>query len=463
MIRLFSVYYPTRVLLLLVGEGVLVFAAFALAVLVRYRDDTYLYLNYEGGFGQVGLSAGVALICLYYFDLYDSMIISNQREVLIRLVQVLGTTCLIMAPVHYLFPAAAMEAIVFTLGISLSGVFLALWRKMFLAINASSRLARRALLVGAGPQLNSLNSEIEKRPEWGVTLVGYVGEPPTSPEAMNGLRRLGGIEDLASVVERERAEQVIVSMGERRGRLPVDALLRLKSRGVLVQDGSDIYETLTGKVPLDSLRLSWLLFARGFPVPHFILIYKRLMSIIFSSAGLLVSLPIMALTAIAIRLDSQGPVIFRQKRVGQDGRLFNLYKFRSMRVDPDPSAEFRPAQENDLRITRVGSWIRRMRLDELPQLYNILRGDMYFIGPRPFVPDQEKELAERIPFYGQRWLVKPGATGWAQVNYGYCATIEDNTEKLAFDLFYIKNMSMGLDLLIAFRTIKVLLLGKGSR
>jgi len=463
LIRLFNVYYPTRVLLLLAGEGVLVFAAFALAVLVRHRENTYLYLNFEGGFGQVGLTAGVCLICLYYFDLYDSLIISNQREVLIRLVQVLGATCLIMAPIYYLFPAAAMQAIVFTLGISLSGVFLALWRKMFLVINASLRLARRALVVGTGPQVKSLSSEIEKRPEWGVALVGYVGEAPNSAEAMNGLRHLGSIEDLHAVVDRERADQVIVSMGERRGRLPIEPLLRLKSRGILVQDGSDVYETLTGKVPLDSMRLSWLLFARGFPVPHFVLIYKRLMSIIFSSAGLILSLPIMALTAVAIKLDSRGPVIFRQKRVGQDGRLFDLFKFRSMKLEDDPSAQYRPALENDDRITRVGAWIRRARLDELPQLYNILRGDMYFIGPRPFVPPQEEELAKAIPFYGQRWLVKPGATGWAQVNYGYCATVEDNTEKLAYDLFYIKNMSVGLDLLIAFRTIKVLLLGKGSR
>ena len=200
MIRLFNVVYPTRVLLLLVGEGALIISAFALAVLVRYRQDTLLYLNYQGGFGQVGLAAGVCLICLYYFDLYDSMIISNQREVLIRIVQVLGTTCIVVAPVHYLFPAAAMEATVFVLGISLSGVFLALWRKMFMAINASRRFARRALLLGTGPQAKSLSTEIERRSEWGVSLVGYVGDPPTSPAAMNGLPRLGGIEDLNVVV-----------------------------------------------------------------------------------------------------------------------------------------------------------------------------------------------------------------------------------------------------------------------
>jgi len=252
-------------------------------------------------------------------------------------------------------------------------------------------------------------------------------------------------------------------MGERRGLLPVDLLLRLKTRGILVQDGSEAYESLTGKVPVDALRTSWLLFSPNFPASRPMLVYKRLTSIILSSLGLLITLPLMALIAVALRLDSKGPIIFRQKRVGQDGTVFDLYKFRSMYESPDPIAQSAPARENDGRFTRVGRWLRRTRLDELPQLYNILRGDMYFIGPRPFAQVQEEDLAEKIPYYRQRWAVKPGATGWAQINYGYCETVEDNTEKLAYDLFYIRNMSIGLDLLIAFRTVKVLLLGRGSR
>jgi sugar transferase (PEP-CTERM system associated) len=450
-------------LLLLAGEAAIIFGSFALAVFLQYGSDTFIYLNYEGGYGRVGLAAGVCLICLYYFDLYDSLIISNAREVLTRLIQVLGVTCLIMAPLYYALPEARLEATIIMLGIFFAGCLLAIWRKLFLLINASPHLARRALLLGTGPQVASLSNEIEKRPEWGVKLAGYIGERPESPGAMNGLVRLGGVEELDSVVERERVSQVIVVMGERRGKLPVEMLLRLKTRGIIVQDGSDVFESLTGKVPLDSLRLSWLVFSRGFPVPQFVLVYKRLMSVVLSALGLVLGLPVMALIAIALKLDSKGPIIYRQKRVGQDGRLFDLYKFRSMKVDSDPASQYRPAQENDDRITRVGQLLRRTRLDELPQLYNILRGDMYFIGPRPFVPNQEQELADKIPFYGQRWMVKPGATGWAQINYGYCATMEDNAEKLAYDLFYIKNMSIGLDLLIAFRTIKVLLLGRGSR
>ena len=463
MVRLFNVHYPTRVLILLGGEALLVCASFLAAAFIRFGEDSILLLHYEGGYSQVALASGICLLSLYYFDLYDSLIISNSREVLTRLIQVLGVTCLIMAPLGYVLPTARVDIWFFMLGIAFAGVSMAAWRKLFLVVNASTRLARRAVILGAGPQVHSLSQEIAKRPEWGVRLVGYVGKPPVSPADMNGLARLGDLEELSSVVDRERVGQIIVAMGERRGQLPVDLLLHLKRRGVMVQDGSDVYETLTGKIPLDSLRLSWLLFSPTFPVSQPMLVYKRITSIILSALGLIFSLPLMAVIAVALRLDSEGPIIFRQKRVGQDGKLFDLYKFRSMYDSADPIAQSAPARENDDRFTRVGRWLRRTRLDELPQLYNILRGDMYFIGPRPFVPKQEEDLAEKIPYYRQRWAVRPGATGWAQINYGYCETVEDNAEKLAYDLFYIRNMSIGLDLLIAFRTVKVLLLGRGSR
>jgi exopolysaccharide biosynthesis polyprenyl glycosylphosphotransferase len=271
------------------------------------------------------------------------------------------------------------------------------------------------------------------------------------------------VEDLAAVVDGECVDQIVITMGERRGALPVEALLRLKSQGVVIRDGAEVYETLTGKVFLESLKLSWLLFSRGFRVSRAMLVYKRATSVIFSSVGLLLALPFMAVIALAIRLDSKGPILFRQERVGLRGVTFKLNKFRSMVDGADADGIYRPVQENDERITRVGRWLRRTRLDELPQLWNVLRGDMYFVGPRPFVPNQERECEEKIPFYIQRWSVRPGATGWAQVNREYCATVGDNVEKLAYDLFYIKNMSVGLDLLIMFKTMKILLLGRGGR
>lgn len=463
MVRLFNVYYPTRTLLLACGEALIICSSFLLAGLIRFGNTFSLVLNELDGYSKIALACGVILVCLYYHDLYDSVILSNRREVFTRLIQVLGITCLVMAVFFYILPTARMEIGFFLLGITLMGFWLAGWRQLFFVVNASSQLARRAIILGTGPLVPSLAAEIEKRPEWGVRVLGYVGQPPACVSSMNGLRNLGGVDDLPALVERERVSQVIIAMGERRGCFPIDLLLQVKSRGVLIQNGADIFETLTGKVPLDSFQPSRLLFSPSSGISRATLVYKRITSIVFSALGLVLSLPLMALIAVAIRLDSEGPILFRQPRVGKEGKIFNLYKFRSMRVGADPEGDHKPAQRNDDRFTRVGRWLRRTRLDEIPQLYNILRGDMYFVGPRPFVPNQENELSQKIPFYGHRWTVKPGATGWAQVNQGYCATLEDNLNKLAYDLFYVKNMSIGLDLLIVFRTLKVLVLGRGSR
>ena len=193
------------------------------------------------------------------------------------------------------------------------------------------------------------------------------------------------------------------------------------------------------------------------------MIYKRVSSVIWAAIALILASPLMALIALAIRLDSDGPAIFRQKRVGLHGEIFTLFKFRTMKNDVDPEENHRPAERTDSRFTRLGKLLRRTRMDELPQLFNILRGDMHFVGPRPFVLNQEREYVEKIPYYHLRWAIKPGATGWAQVNHGYNVSTEDNKDKLAYDLFYIKNVSLGLDLLILFKTMKILLLGRGAQ
>ena len=270
-------------------------------------------------------------------------------------------------------------------------------------------------------------------------------------------------EDLLEVVSQLPIQRIIVAMDNRRNMLPVQELLALKTSGITIQEGSDFYEITTGKLPIDTLRLSWLIFSPGFQVSKLKLLYKRLVSLVLAGLTIILLLPVMAVVALAIWIDSRGPVIFRQLRIGEGGVAFVVYKFRTMHEGADLGRDPLPAQEKDVRITRVGRWLRRFRLDEIPQLYNILLGQMYFVGPRPFVPNQELELAHQIPLYTQRWTVKPGATGWAQVMRGYCVTLEDNNEKLAYDLFYIKNMSVALDLLILFKTIKIVLLGRGGR
>jgi len=270
-------------------------------------------------------------------------------------------------------------------------------------------------------------------------------------------------ETLADVVQQQSIGRIVIGLRDRRGNLPSEELLYLKSRGIIVQDAVDFYELITDKIYLDSPRVSSLLFSSGFRVSRGKMAYKRIVSIIFSAILLILTAPIMLVAAILVRIDSPGPALLRQPRVGRDGKIFTMYKFRTMRKDADSPGYQTPAQQKDSRITRVGYWLRRSRIDEFPQLYNILKGDMSFIGPRPFVPTQEERLAESIPLYRRRWLVKPGATGWAQIKRGYCVSLEDNVDKLAYDLYYIKNLSIGLDLVILAESIKTVLFGRGSQ
>ena len=464
MIRFLNAYFPARTLFLGISEAFLVAFAFVTATVARLgTNDATLMLNYEQGFLKILIVACVFIMCMYYFDLYDSVVLSNRREVLTRLVQVLGTVCILLALLYYAFPKLELGRGIFLIGFLLVALFVFVWRRLFLLVNTMPRFAERTLILGDGPLAKPLIEEIESRSELGVRIVGQLRHLENGSGGAPQLSETEQFDQLCRQIETYRASRIIIAMGERRGRLPVEALLRLKSRGIRIQDGTEVFEAITGKVPIESLRLSWLLFSPGFHVPRLLLIYKRLFSFLISSICFLITAPIMALVAIAIRLDSPGPTIFKQERIGEGGKPFTLFKFRTMVDGADRDDNYRPAEKADDRFTRVGKLLRRTRIDELPQLFNILRGDMYFVGPRPFVPNQEQECLEKIPYYRQRWAVKPGATGWAQINRGYCVTIEDNTEKLAYDLFYIKNISLGLDLLIMFQTIKILLLSRGSR
>ena len=460
MIRLFNAYFPTRTLLLTVTEALLVTLGFVVAVVfwAGTAMDANIYLLYENGLGRIGLVVGVFLLLMYYFDLYDSIVLSNRREVVTRLVGVLGCSFVTLSVLYYAFPEIRLAGTTLWLGVAIVGTTVPAWRKLFFVMNRSARFSERAVLYGDGPLARPLMEEISARADLGVRVVGFVG-PDT--DLVRGVSRFEE-DDLEEIVAEQVIRRIVITMGDRRGKMQVEKLLRLKTRGVYIQDGPEYYESITGKIPLDSLRLSWLLFSPGFHVRAALRLYKRLFSLMLSSMAIIITSPIMLLAALAVRLDSPGPVIFRQKRVGEQGRLFTVFKFRSMYEGSDKKA-LTPAERGDARVTRVGKWLRRTRVDELPQLFNIMKGDMAFVGPRPFVPEQEEECAAKIPFYRERWLVKPGATGWAQINRGYNVTLEDNREKLAYDLFYIKNVSFGLDLFIMFSTIKILLLGRGGR
>jgi sugar transferase (PEP-CTERM system associated) len=462
MIRLFHVYFPVRTVLLMLSETVFIVSGLLVTTLLWSR----LFGNPErtlSGYAKVALVSVVVAMCIYYYDLYESEIAGNLWEVTTRLVQVLGTACVLLALLYYAYPGMQLARGVVITGIILTGAGLVVCRRLFLALNGSASLTDQTLFLGQGPLATALAKELSRRPELGVRAIGYVGEESENADASNALQRMGAVSDLEDLVQRKRIDRIVVAMQERRGRLPLELLLELKNRGVRVEDGTRLYEEVTGRVSLDALRLSALVFSTDSQPSKVTLLYKRLVSIVVSIVALVILAPLMALVALAIRIDSPGDVIFRQKRVGKDGRLFTLFKFRSMWVDADSDGIAKPAEIGDKRMTRIGRWLRRTRLDEIPQIYNILRGDIDFVGPRPFVPEQERELAAQIPFYGHRWAVRPGATGWAQIHRGYCATVEDNIEKLSYDIFYIQNMSVGLDLLIMFQTVKILILGRGAR
>jgi sugar transferase (PEP-CTERM system associated) len=463
MVKLFSVYIPARMLILATSDTLVIATALAATLAFGFPAGLSSHLAREQAFLKIAVACLVCMTCMYYYDLYESQVLGNLREVITRLIQVLGTACLILAFLYYAYPSVEINKGILFLGFAVIGLFLSAWRKIFQTLNGWAHLTQRTLLLGHGSLSASLEQELHRRPEFGMQVVGYLDDPPFSAPGGTAVDSLDEFKRAIEVIERERATKVIITLEERRGRLPLDLLLQLKIRGIKVEDGGDVYEKVTGKAPLNFQRLSGLVFSPGFQISRTMQCFKRLVSIAISFCGLLFTLPLMGLIALAIRLDSPGPAIFRQKRIGKGGNPFLLYKFRSMRLDADVDGVPRPAQKNDERLTRMGGWLRKTRMDEIPQLYNILRGDMSLVGPRPFVPEQELVLAEQIPFYRNRWAVASGATGWAQVHRGYCSTLEDNEEKLAYDLFYIRNMSFGLDLLILFQTFKILILGRGGR
>ena len=484
MIRLLHAYFPKRTLFLGVSEACLVSLAFLSAILARGGADgaERIFSGQHGSLKILILSLGM-VACMHYFDLYDTAVLSNRREVRIRLAQALGTVYSFSVLVDLLYPPLELGRGIFILGLLFAAALLFFWRRLFSKLNGASELADRVLILGAGPFADVLAGELAGRPELGVRVVGRVvpGQDPTQPEGVDladsprslqvrlssGLApdlSCGGLSgDLSRAVKRLRATRIVVAMGDRRGKLPVDALLSLKCRGLAVQDGVELYEAVTGKVPIESVRLGWLLFSPGCHASRMHLAYKRAASIVASVAGMILSLPLVPWIILAIKLSSSGPILYRQRRTGRDGMVFDCYKFRTMRADAEAHTGPAWAQDDDPRIARAGKFLRQWRLDELPQLWNVFRGDMSLVGPRPERPEFVAMLNREIPYYNLRHTIRPGITGWAQIRYRYGNSVEDAREKLRYDLFYVKNMSAGLDFLVLLHTCKVILLGRGAK
>jgi sugar transferase (PEP-CTERM system associated) len=472
LIRILHAYFPTRTLVLWISEACLISVAFLAATVARLGvGNAAVMFNYQHGSLKIFVVSAAVIVCMYYFDLYDSAILGNRREMLIRLAQMLGTVYGVFVFLYYVYPPLELGRGIFIVGLLFVAMLLVFWRRLFVVVNNVTDFADRAVIFGGGPLAELIQQECELRPEFGLRIVGCVmpvGNGNHSPysKGVELSRDLFGIdtdEILPRAIKTFRANRIVVAMDDRRGKLPVELLLSMKCRGVQVQDGVEVYETITGKVPIESVRLASLLFSPGCYASRFHLFYKRFASIAVSIIGLLVGLPLLPFVVVAIKATSKGPVLYRQRRVGRDGAVFHCYKFRTMRADAEADTGPTWALDDDPRITRVGKFLRHARLDEIPQLWNVLKGDMSLVGPRPERPEFVSELAREIPYYYLRHSIRPGITGWAQIRYRYGNSVEDAKEKLRYDLFYIKNMSVGLDLLIFLNTIKVIILGSGAK
>jgi sugar transferase (PEP-CTERM system associated) len=458
-IRLFNVYYPVRTLVLLVGEALIVGLSFFLGTLLTVQSTLQLNneLIIERGYLGILILTGIVLMLSHGFDLYDTSHLGEKLDQAFRILLVLGLVAVLLAIVIALVPGFLPGNYSAVTGIVILAIALFGWRSAYSWLLRQPFFRERVYVLGTGERALRLVDGLRSRPALGIEVVGWTGNIPTE------LTREAVASHLVGLAQKERVHRVIVAMPDRRGTIPVDELLALRLAGVKVESATSWLEKIHGRIEVEQLYPSWFIFAEGFRFSTVNRILRRIVNFSAAFLGLVSCLPLLPFIALAIKLSSKGPILYRQQRVGRGGQVFYCYKFRTMRQDAEADTGATWATDDDPRITNFGKYLRQLRLDEIPQLWCVLKGDMHFVGPRPERPEFVEWLSREIPYYGMRHVVRPGITGWAQVQYKYGNTLEDAREKLQYDLFYIKNASIGLDLLILFQTIKIVLLGRGAK
>ncbi len=409
------------------------------------------------------VALAVFQLCLFCTTLYDLGPRRSGKDLAVRLCAALGSGWLLLWLARFVLPGFLIGGAAFAVAIALTAVSVLAVRLGVGVVGRLSSPSQRVLIVGSGSLAFAVEQEL-RRDHLCADIVGVVkGVPETAPLVEgDGKPVLGMGSDLLPIAERSRANRVILAMEEQRGTWPAHSLLRLRLRGVRVEDAHTALAALTGRVWLEGLRPSWFLSCGGFRRSATRAVLKRAADLILGVAGLVMASPLMLVIGIAIKLGSPGPVLYRQRRVGLQGRCFEMLKFRSMDQNAELDGGPRWASPDDPRVTSAGKYLRRFHLDELPQFINVLRGDMSLVGPRPERPAMVERLSRTIPYYDERHTVRPGITGWAQVNYGYGGSVEDALRKVEFDLFYLKNLSLLLDVRILLRTVRIVLLGKSE-
>jgi sugar transferase (PEP-CTERM system associated) len=469
MIRVFNQYVSTKNLLLVVQEAILIFLGLTIGAGFRFAANTSEFRNYTQ-MPKFALEAVIVVVvvqvCFYWADLYSIMRIRHRKYELLNICEALGGAFLVLGVLYYAVPSMLLGRGVFFIGMAVSSALVITTRAVMEQALPSARPHRRILIVGTGELAAMTQRELIGRSDLRVEVVGAVTEREyvtKADEFMSPIPILGDISTIEAVAREHRITHIVVALSDRRGFLPTRELVRLRVQGIRIEDAHATISSLTGRVSLKTVKPSWFIFCEGFRRSRPTVTLKRGIDIAVSLMALLITAPIMMIVCIAIKLDSRGPIIYRQTRVGNRDEHFNLLKFRSMRVDAEAHQAPQWAVDNDPRITRVGAVLRKYRLDELPQFLNILGGQMSVVGPRPERPSFVAMLRDEIPYYDERHSVRPGLTGWAQVRYGYGASVEDALRKLEYDLFYLQNMSIWFDVAILFATVRVVITGHGSR
>ncbi len=465
MFKLFSRHWSLVSSACLAVEAALLIVAVSIAFRLRLAHHAASLFSPEEFLLRAGTFAAVCLLSLYATGLYDFKEPMDARRQGILLLRALTIAVPSLWAIYYVFPGVWTGRGIFAISLGFSAVFLSVWRLLLDWILKRKLFSERILIVGSDRAAQHLAREILEREHLGYRVVGFVDDrPDLQGVSLVNPRVIGTTADTLRLAREHQATRVVVAQQDNRGKISLDSLLECKTSGIPVERSSDYYERLTGKIELEGMRVkSWLIYSTGFVVSQSTLLLKRILDLTAAAGSLILATPIMLLSAVAIRLDSRGPVLFRQERVGKGGKLFTLWKFRSMREDADVGDDAIWAQIDDPRITRVGRWLRRMRIDELPQLWSVLVGDMSLVGPRPEQKPFVDQLTEIFPLYTQRLVVRPGITGWAQIKAPYASSIEESEEKLRYDLYYIKNLSVFLDFSILLSTIRIVLFGRGAR
>jgi sugar transferase (PEP-CTERM system associated) len=462
-LKIFNHYIPIHKLFFFFLESLFILGMVVLGAYLRFLGDPGSFSTYEWVFPKALLIVALVQLCLYHFDLYDLRIFRSNLELAIRLLQSLGVSSILLAGIYYLFPVVIIGRGIFLISLIFMGMVIVFWRILYNHILRTKMLDQKIMIIGTGPLAKNIAKDIIEKGDTGFTVIGFITDSPERVgEKLINPAVMGDQSQILDLVTREGVDRIIVALEERRGKFPETQLLECKVKGIAIEEGIEFYEHLTGRLQVENLRPSILIFSDGFRKSKLTVLAKRVTGFTLALIGLTLLSPLILIVSILIKIDSRGPVFYKQKRVGENGKVFKLLKFRSMVQNAEVNGPVW-AIEDDARITRIGRWIRRWRLDEIPQMLNVLKGNMSFVGPRPERPFFVEQLKKEIPYYDQRFSVKPGITGWAQVKYRYGASMEDALEKLKYDLYYIKNLSPLFDLMIIFETVKVVLFGKGAR